>query len=186
MIKKCSQCHKEYTKTPSEGNSAFSLRKFCSKKCCNDSRRGKKTGYKHPELWKKQMSEKRMGMVFTIEHKENLRKSHLGKKLSKESIQKRSILQSKENHYLWKGDDVGYAGIHVWINKWYGSPETCEHCQKTGLTGHSIHWANISGEYKREREDWKRLCAKCHRLYDMQNKLRHLSKNNRFNIKNHG
>lgn len=28
-------------------------------------------------------------------------------------------------------------------------------------------WANISGEYKRERSDWVMLCPSCHRKIDM-------------------
>lgn len=30
-----------------------------------------------------------------------------------------------------------------------------------------IHWANISRLYKRDLDDWMRLCAKCHKAYDM-------------------
>lgn len=28
-------------------------------------------------------------------------------------------------------------------------------------------WANISGEYKRDRSDWVMLCPSCHRKIDM-------------------
>ena len=28
------------------------------------------------------------------------------------------------------------------------------------------HWANISGEYKRDLTDYKRLCVSCHRYFD--------------------
>ena len=30
----------------------------------------------------------------------------------------------------------------------------------------NIQWANISGNYIRERGDWLGLCVKCHRKYD--------------------
>ena len=72
----------------------------------------------------------------------------------------------EENHPSWKGENVGYAGLHTWVKKHLGQPNTCEHCKKTGLKGCSIHWSNKSGNYKREISDWQRLCAKCHKKYD--------------------
>ena len=66
----------------------------------------------------------------------------------------------------WKGDSVGYDGLHLWIPKHLGKPMKCEHCGKDGLLGKQIHWANKSGEYKRVLSDWLRLCAKCHKKYD--------------------
>ena len=67
-----------------------------------------------------------------------------------------------ENHPNWKGDQVGYNAIHTWIQRKLGKPTMCEKCGKDGLSGHKIHWANISGEYKRNFNDWKRLCSTCH------------------------
>lgn len=64
----------------------------------------------------------------------------------------------------WKGDSVGYSGIHIWMRKTYGKPSYCEKCNDT--TKRMYHWANISGEYKRDRKDWRRLCVKCHKEYD--------------------
>ena len=73
----------------------------------------------------------------------------------------------------WKGDRVGYHGVHDWIKLNYGKPNVCEECGKTNLKGKQIHWANISGKYKRDIKDWKRLCAKCHWQFDKQfNRLR--------------
>ena len=73
---------------------------------------------------------------------------------------------SGENNYAWKGDDASYRSKHNWIENHYGKPTTCEHCQKTNLSGHNIQWANISGKYLRIRTDWLRLCAKCHAVFD--------------------
>ena len=67
-----------------------------------------------------------------------------------------------EKSHMWKGDNVTYSGIHAWVKRKLGSPDTCENCGKTGLTGCKIHWANISGEYKRDLSDWIRLCVPCH------------------------
>lgn len=74
-----------------------------------------------------------------------------------------------ENAYQWKGDDVGYGALHTWVKKNLGIPDACEHCGKTGLKGHQIHWANRNHTYKRIKKDWLRLCAKCHQVYDIAN-----------------
>ena len=71
-----------------------------------------------------------------------------------------------ENSYLWKGENVSYAGLHAWVRRWLGSPSTCEHCEKIIMNTRKIHWANKSHEYKRDLTDWLRLCVPCHRKYD--------------------
>lgn len=67
----------------------------------------------------------------------------------------------------WKGDDVGYFALHAWLRRAYGNPSACEHCSATNL----IQWANRTGRYLRDREDWLHLCPRCHRRYDIQNGL---------------
>lgn len=71
-----------------------------------------------------------------------------------------------ENSIHWIGDKVGYRGLHNWIEKQRGKPDYCEQCKKDDLPHRHYHWANVSGEYRREVSDWKRLCAKCHKKYD--------------------
>ena len=73
---------------------------------------------------------------------------------------------TNEGNPFWKGDKVSYTGIHKWVARHLGKPDTCKHCNKSGLTKQRIHWANISREYKRELSDWIRLCAYCHKQYD--------------------
>ena len=60
----------------------------------------------------------------------------------------------------WKGDKVGYKGLHCWISKHFGRPMKCEICKTEDAK--RFDWANVSGKYKRARSDWKRLCKKCH------------------------
>ena len=76
----------------------------------------------------------------------------------------------EEEHPRWKGDAVGYGALHDWVVKHRGKPSTCEHCGKSKLFGMRIHWANISGEYRRDLSDWFRLCVKCHSKYDHSRK----------------
>ena len=67
-----------------------------------------------------------------------------------------------EKQWKWKGDNVGYSGLHHWVNDNFESKKECEQC-KSEI---NLHWANKSGQYKRERTDWLILCAKCHHSYD--------------------
>jgi len=60
-----------------------------------------------------------------------------------------------------------YRKLHLWVEKELGKPDECVHCRKNGLFGHRVHWANVSGEYKKQKNDWIRLCAACHKKYDL-------------------
>jgi len=75
-------------------------------------------------------------------------------------------------HHMWMGDKISYKGVHIWVKRKYGKPDTCEHCGKTGLKGIQIHWANKNRKYKRDRKDWMRLCILCHRKYDKEQKVK--------------
>lgn len=109
------------------------------------------------------------GKKLSKEHKIKIAKSHMGLKQSKKTIQKRvKHIVGNKNHE-WKNDSVGYVGLHQWVSRCLGKPDTCEHCEKSGLYGRKIHWANKSREYIRNINDWIRLCAKCHKEYDRDN-----------------
>ena len=68
------------------------------------------------------------------------------------------------NTWNWKGDSAKYGTLHDWVYYHRGSPRYCEHCGTTKKR--MYHWANKSGEYKRDLDDWIRLCVPCHRKYD--------------------
>ncbi len=122
------------------------------------------------------------GHKHSKEAKEKMRLAKLGKKQSQEAIKKRvesrrgykhsdeTIAKiSGEKNCNWKGDDVGYGALHIWIRRNLGEPTKCENCGKEGLSGYKIHWANIDHKYRRVEENWMRLCVKCHRKYDKIN-----------------
>lgn len=71
-----------------------------------------------------------------------------------------------ERNWQWQGESATYRVKHRWVTRHLGTPDTCEHCGKSGLSGRQIHWANIDHTYRRVAEDWIRLCAKCHKAYD--------------------
>jgi len=68
-----------------------------------------------------------------------------------------------EANHQWAGDKAGYMAVHAWVRKHF--PKTgCQHC---GATDRKTQWANISGEYRRDRDDWIELCVPCHKKYDL-------------------
>lgn len=69
-----------------------------------------------------------------------------------------------ENNPAWKGDSAGYVPKHAWINRHGGKPKNCSHCGTTKAK--KFEWANVSGNYKRDLNDWIRLCTKCHHKMD--------------------
>lgn len=71
--------------------------------------------------------------------------------------------KKEEKSMFWKGDAVGYSGLHKWVYRQLGEPKKCEHC---GTRKGRLEWANKSHKYKRILSDWMALCKKCHKEYD--------------------
>jgi hypothetical protein len=71
-----------------------------------------------------------------------------------------------KNHPTWKGQEVGYRGLHYWIRRVLGIPLKCKKCGKVRTTPKSVQWANKSHKYLRNKKDWISLCVPCHRKYD--------------------
>jgi len=65
---------------------------------------------------------------------------------------------------IWKGNEVGYVALHGWIRRQLGSANICsfnpDHKSKV------FEYANISGAYLRDIDDFVSLCVKCHKEYD--------------------
>ncbi len=175
LEKKCIQCGKTYLKPYWISLTNWELRKYCSTECQAkfwkgkpSRRKGKGLGYtpwnkgkkSNKPAWNKGNGEYAKKLGFG--------KWMLGRKLSEETKRKISEASQEEKGNAWKGDDVGYGGLHMWVYKHLGKPDTCEHCGVEGLKGRAIHWANKSQQYKRDVKDWIRLCVKCHTAYDKQ------------------
>ncbi len=106
------------------------------------------------------------GFKISEQTRRKLRMSHLGLKQTKEHVENRVAHFKNESHWQWKGDNASYRAKHIWVEKRLGKPHYCEHCKRSDLKHRSYHWANISGEYKRDVKDWLRLCVTCHKHYD--------------------
>lgn len=68
------------------------------------------------------------------------------------------------NHYLYKGENASYMSLHGWVRRHKIDPCKCEIC---GVIDVKLQWANKSHEYKRDLNDWIRLCIPCHRKHDL-------------------
>ncbi len=79
----------------------------------------------------------------------------------------------------WKGNKVGYSGVHAWIRERYVKPEFCERCYKVPPRD----LANKSGKYIRDLGDWWYLCRRCHMESDGRNQqLRDRGKSRKIKI----
>jgi len=76
--------------------------------------------------------------------------------------------QKGKKHHNWRGDNVGYVGMHLRIYKKHGAPNYCEFCMKTDKKRYE--WANISDKYHEDFCDWLRLCNSCHQFFDNSKK----------------
>lgn len=86
-------------------------------------------------------------------------------KVSEEAKRKIGLANTGLNNKKWQINPT-YSVIHDWVKYHLGKPGKCKNCKKDNLKGIWIHWANKSGEYKRDLTDWIRLCAQCHKDYD--------------------
>lgn len=73
-----------------------------------------------------------------------------------------------EKSKAWKGDNVGYGGLHGWIRSQKGKPTFCEN--DSTHKSKRYEWSSISRKYTRDLNDYRSLCLKCHRKYDACNK----------------
>ena len=114
-------------------------------------------------------------MERTKEH--NLKISHALKGKKKSEVHKKSIsisaiirLSDPEKNPNYRGEKVGYVGIHIWLRKTFGYPIYCCGCKIKGEKKNNkctIAYALKKGcEYKRKKENFLELCNKCHRNYD--------------------
>lgn len=75
----------------------------------------------------------------------------------------------------WRGDGIGYAGIHARLRARYGSPKRCSRCGTTDKRK-TYDWANLDGNYAR-LASFVRLCRSCHWKQDKKIlNIRHMRK----------
>jgi len=67
------------------------------------------------------------------------------------------------DHGHWKGDDITYKSLHVWLNRNMIKPTLCQICHLVP----PVELANVTGMYTRDFKNWKYLCIRCHRIFDL-------------------
>ena len=65
----------------------------------------------------------------------------------------------------FKGTPSEYRMLHYWIAEQMGKANTCVECNGTSGSPR-FDWSNISGEYRKDLDDWRQLCRKCHARVD--------------------
>ena len=54
---------------------------------------------------------------------------------------------------------------HGQVKKIWGKADVCENCGSTT----KVEWSNKTHEYLNDRNNWQKLCSKCHQHYDSVN-----------------
>jgi len=64
--------------------------------------------------------------------------------------------------------EVGYSALHEWVRNHKEKTGHCAICQRedSGIEGRDFDLANISGDYKRDVNDYEWLCPWCHSTFD--------------------
>ena len=88
----------------------------------------------------------------------------------KEIRKNHPVLKGTKNNN-WRGDDATYKSKHDWVGKAFGRPCYCEMCGDITKPQRGYHWSNKNHLYKRIKDNWQRLCAKCHKKYDRANNI---------------
>lgn len=141
------------------------LKKFCSPQCYYAGMKGRKFSKQHCQ----KISLANKGKSTWIKGKRHsektkLKMSNTHKKIGTGKWMKNKIGEQANN---WKKDEVGKGGVHFWIKKLLGKPKICEICKRKDKENYD--WSNKDHKYRRNLEDWQRLCRRCHRLYDYKN-----------------
>jgi len=144
----CKQCGKEFWIAPSLIKRGGG--KYCSKECHTNSM-DKKIKFICPKCGKiillKPSNAKRYPVHFCSKSCRNTYK------------------YSGENSPFWKGDLVGYSGLHLWLTQNKSKPKVCKFCK----VKKPQCLANLRGNYVRDINEFAWLCWKCHNDFDRNN-----------------
>lgn len=165
MIKKCKLCNKQF-KSRKETE-------YCSKKCYFKYRKSKTRetksricsncgkiyfNYQKPRNKNINFCSKKCWAKFS---KGTNLTSNFGKKNPAKRLDVREKLREaklENKNPMWKGDNVGYNQLHNWIRTRKPKPALCGNC---GIKK-PYDLANISGNYKRDVNDFEWICRSCH------------------------
>ena len=189
--KQCETCKEHFNKKVTTSRKNWKKSRFCSRKCKNDSLKGKpffdstgiapwnkgKTGYMS-EQGRKNIGEstKRSLSKWTPEQRKERHAKTVAtrKRLGSYTGQ---LGKTKELSSQWKGNKASYNAKHRWIQKHWTKTGTCERCglspKPYGNRRWGTEWHNIDEEYNREdRSRWMEVCKSCHHILDYEIRYR--------------
>lgn len=115
------------------------------------------------EEQKKKIGDANRGMIRSAAIRERMSVSRIGKPAWNKG--KKNPENCNERNKSWRGDLVGKCALHAWVRRRLGTPKKCELCGTE--TAKIYDWANKDHKYRRNLEDFIRLCRPCHRRYDI-------------------
>jgi len=136
--------------------------KYCSKICYYKSRKGRPM---HPNTKKALLG--KVPWSKGLKAKDDPRIARFveaGHKAKKPKPWNKGLRYGKSN-WLRLAKGHKYRNLHKRINRKFGKPRLCERCDIKD----NLIWANKSGKYLENREDWTSLCQKCHMKLDRPN-----------------
>jgi hypothetical protein len=108
-------------------------------------------GRHHTEASKKKISE-HCGRPCTQERKDKIGNANRGDKSG-----------------LWKGDNIGYKAVHLWLKVNFGKANRCEAPLRLPIQpcSNKYEWAlKRNKKCERKRENFFMSCTSCHKTYD--------------------
>jgi hypothetical protein len=148
----CKNCNKEYI-------TYYEQSKYCSNKCLKEL---------------EGLKEKKCPVCKNKFKPINIKQIHCNIECYSKSEKLKE--EAKNSHLInnngqWKGnlgnikEDVGSSALHEWIRRYKPKSDVCEICKSNTQSG-ILDAANISGEYKRDINDFIWLCRSCHTKFD--------------------
>lgn len=122
-----------------------------------------KKGHKHSKEVLEKISKSKTGHIVSEETKQKIRETNI--RIGR--IPPSNYGNFKEVTEKIEVRSSAYVAIHQWVVREKGRPSKCEHCGTEKAK--RFDWANTDHKYKRDLDDYIRLCVKCHRSYDKEN-----------------
>src|SRR3990167_6172653 len=173
LTKECEVCKKLFEKKRTTGLPEWGRKKYCSKQCHNESKKGKpffdSTGIpswnKGKTGWMSEEGRRRVGealrerlKTWTPEQRKE-RHDKTVKTRKANGNYKGTLGRIKDLSYSWKGDNASYNSKHKWVQKHWTKTGICENCGLSpklfGNRKYGTEWHNKDREYNREdRGTW--------------------------------
>jgi hypothetical protein len=87
----------------------------------------------------------------------------------KKRVIPKSAFKKGQIPHNYSGDKCSYMAVHQWLRRNFKKSGKCSSCGRVDV---KTQWANKSGKYLRDIQDYIELCRKCHEFMDRINPKR--------------